>query len=275
MAPIVEASRTLAAPAIEAPRGLASPPVEAPRNRPAPVNMSDDIEYLDQARRTLASVVPRTAAQAQAQIARVLRLAANAHHPAQERAVIDAALFAGIASDGSFVAHEIAPREARRLHEEARQAYWSRRHVPEAFELELKAFGANPNDPEIAGYLAFLHLKLLPAQPERARQLALHAIGTRNSQNPTGRADDWMTFAIASALTGRQTDATHALYAALALTRNLDRSCRTALSALGTFGDRMREPVEALLHRLYAQGRGDDSPYCVWPPSRIAGSRYP
>jgi len=203
MAPIVEASRTLAAPAIEAPRGLASPQVESPRNRPAPVNMSDDIEYLDQARRTLASVVPRTAAQAQAQIARVLRLAANAHHPAQERAVIDAALFAGIASDGSFVAHEIAPREARRLHEEARQAYWSRRHAPEAFELELKAFGANPNDPEIAGYLAFLHLKLLPAQPERARQLALHAIGTRNSQNPTGRADDWMTFAIASALTGR------------------------------------------------------------------------
>jgi len=189
--------------------------------------------------------------------------------------VIDVATSAGIATDVRFVARDIAPREARRLHEEARQAYWSRRHVPEAFDLELKAFGANPNDPEIAGHLAFLHLKLLPAQPERARQLALHAIGMRNAQYPSGRADDWTTFAIASALTGRQVDARHALYASLALTRNLDRSCRTALGALATFGDRMREPVEALLYRLHAQGRADDSPYCVWPPSRTAGSRYP
>lgn len=177
--------------------------------------------------------------------------------------------------DASFIAREIAPREARRLHEEARQAYWSRRHVPEAFDLELKAFGANPNDPEIAGTLAFLHLKLVPAQPERARQLAMHAIGMRNAQYPAGRTDDWMTFAIASALTGRQADARHALYASHALSRNLDRSCRTALGALATFGNRMREPVEALLLRLHEQGRADDSPNCVWPPNDFAGSRYP
>ncbi len=221
----------------------------------------------------LASVVPRTSAQAHAQISRVMWFAANAHHPAQERAVIDAVT--SVATDVAFATHEISPREARRLHEEARQAYWSRRHVPEALDLALKAFGANPNDPEIAGNLAFLHLKVLPTQPERARQLALHAIVMRSAQYSTGLGDDWTTFAIASALTGRQMDARHALYTSLALTRNLDRSCRTALGAVASFGDRMREPVEALLSRLHAQGRADDSPYCVWPPSRSAGSRYP
>jgi hypothetical protein len=276
MAPIVDAARTFAAPAIPAPRQL-SPPlaVEVPGNRPEPFEMRDDSDYLEQARRMLASVVPRTSAHSHAQIARVLWAAANAHHPAQERAVIDVAMSAGIAADGSFVAREIAPREARRLHEEARQAYWSRRHLPEAFDLELKAFGANSNDPEIAGNLAFLHLKVHPMQPERSRQLALHAIGMRNAQYPTGRADDWMTFAIASALTGRQMDARHAFYATLALTRNLDRTCRIALGALATYGERMREPVEALLNRLHAQGRADDSPYCEWSSSRIVGSRYP
>ena len=133
----------------------------------------------------LASVVPRTSAQAHAQISRVMWFAANAHHPAQERAVIDAVT--SVATDVAFATREIAPREARRLHEEARQAYWSRRHVPEALDLALKAFGANPNDPEIAGNLAFLHLKVLPTQPERARQLVLHAIGMRSAQYSTGR----------------------------------------------------------------------------------------
>jgi len=268
---IVEPSRAPIAPGIPMPReSLPPPPLEPPRNRPTPSEVRDDDEYLEQGQWTLASVVPRTSAEVQAQIARVLWFAANAHHPAQERAVIDAAAATGVA----FIAREIAPREARRLHEEARHAYWSRRHVPEALDLELKAFGANPNDPEIAGNLAFLHLKLLPAQPERARQLALHAIGMRNAQYPAGRTDDWTTFAIASALTGRQSDARHALYASLALSRNLDRSCRTALGALATFGHRMREPVEALMLRLHAQGRADDSPYCAWPPSGLAGSRY-
>lgn len=233
----------------------------------------DDDDFIGRARRTLAETVPRSAAHAHAQIARVLWTGANAHHPAQERAVLEAAYSTGMATEGLFLAREVAASHAKRLNEEARQAFWSRRQIPEAFDLQLKAFGANPNDPEITGNLALLHLKLDPPQPERARQLALHAIAVRGPQHRTGRVEDWTTFAIASALTGREADAKHALYVSLALTRNLDRSCRAALGALAIYGERLREPVEAMLFRLHSQGRGDESPYCAWPPDRIAGWR--
>jgi hypothetical protein len=92
----------------------------------------------------------------------------------------------------------------------------------------------------------------------------------RSEHYPTGRPDDWTTFAIASALTGRSADARHALYASLALTRNADRVCRAAVAALSIYGERLREPVEALLYRVHTQGRSDDSPYCAWPANRIA-----
>ena len=58
------------------------------------------------------------------------------------------------------------------------------------------------------------------------------------------------------------------------LARDVDRSCRTALGALANYGERMKEPVEAMLHRLYSQGRGLDSPYCAWPPTWAATNRY-
>lgn len=223
----------------------------------------------------VASVVPRTAARVYAQMTRVLAVAANAHLHVQEREVNDAFLSAGIATELPFVSREDgADRAARRLHEAARHAYWSRRHVPEALELQLAAFGANPGDPEIAGTLAFLHLRIVPVQPERARQLALHAIGLKSARYPTGRPDDWTSFSIASALAGRPADATNALFASLALSRNLDRSCRSALGALANFGERLREPVESFMSRLYAQGRDDDSPYCVQRTTRSAWSRY-
>jgi hypothetical protein len=271
--PVVQAPRPVATPIIQAPRPPAPPMVEASRARPSHAGTDEDDAYLAQARRTLADIVPRTSAQSRAQIGRVLWIAANAYHPAQERAVIAAAASMGVASDVAFVTQDVAAGDARRLHEEARQAYSSRRDVADAVDLELRAFGANPYDPEIAGHLAFLYLKVFPAQPERARQLALHAIGMREGQYQTGGPEDWTTFAIASALTGREADATHALYVSIALARNVDRVCRAALGALAIHGDRMRGPVEALLYRLRAQGRGDDSPYCAWPPNRMTG--YP
>jgi hypothetical protein len=221
----------------------------------------------------LENIVPRTSAQAHAQISRVLLIAASAYHPDQDRAVTAAAASPGVVNDVAFVARDFAPLDARRLHEEARHAYWSRRDIPDALDLQLKAFGANPYDPEIAGHLAFLYMKVLPAQPDRARQLALHAIGMRNGQYQTGRTEDWTTFAIASALTGRETDSKYGFYTLVALTRNADRVCHVALGALALYGERLREPVDALLYRVHAQGRGDDSPYCAWPASRV--SRYP
>jgi serine/threonine protein kinase len=270
-----EPPRTLNAPAIPPPRAVAAVP--PPEIRSESATMQDDLDdddYLDQGRRLVASVVPRTAARVYAQMMRVLAVAANAHLQVQERDVLEAFHAAGIASDAPFVASEASARVARRLHEAARHAYASRRHVPEALELQLTAFGANPGDAEIAGTLAFLHLQIVPAQPERARQLALHAIGLRSTRYPTGRPEDWTTFSIASALAGRTVDAGNVLLASLALTRNLDRSCRSAWSALASYGERMREPVQSLMSRLYTQGRDDDSPYCVQRPTRSAGSRY-
>ncbi len=267
---IVEAPPQLAAPIVAAP--LSPPPraiAEPPRSRSSPNEIRDGDAYRTQARWILENVVPRTSAQSHAQISRVLLLAASAYHPDQDRAVFAAAASPGVLKDVAFVARDFAPLDARRLHGEARQAYWSRRDIPDALDLQLKAFGANPYDPEISGHLAFLYMKVLPAQPDRARQLALYAIGLRNGQYRTGRAEDWTTFAIASALTGRETDARFAFYTLVALTRNADGVCHAALNALAVYGDRLREPVDALLYRLHAQGRADDSPYCAWPASRV------
>jgi hypothetical protein len=220
------------------------------------------------ARNWLADAVPRAASTVQSRIDRVLWSAAAPAHPAQDRAILDAARVTG--GDVAFVSGE-APGEARRLHDEARRAYRVRRHVPEAFDLAMKAFGANPADADVAGHLAFLHLRMLPSQPERARQLALYALGLGGAATPA-RSDDWTTFAVASALTGRTADARHALYASAVLSRDAERTCRAALSALATYGDRLREPVESLLQRM--QRRGDDASGCTAPGS-VAAFRHP
>ena len=160
-------------------------------------------DFALQARRTLAQSVPRTAVQTQAEIAPVLWAAAKAQDPRAEREVVDSAQAVWVRDGATAYSQALDPATARRLNEEAMQAYWVRRNVPEAFELSLKAFGANPNDPEVAGNLAFLHLRVNPAQPETARQLALHAIAVRGTRFRSGRLEDWNTYALASALHGR------------------------------------------------------------------------
>ena len=226
-----------------------------------------------QARRTLAQATPLIAMQVQNEVARVLWVAATAYDPRQDRAVVDAALAVSVSEDASQFTQDIVLGEAQRLNKEALQAYWIRRNVAEAFDLQLKAFGANPRDPEIAGNLAFLHLKISPLQPETARQLALHAIAFRGSRFRTGRIDDWNTYALASALTGRNVDAKNALFVTVALATDVERNCVTALNAIATYGERLREPAEAMLYRIYTQGRGFESPYCAWPPNRAVGMR--
>ena len=75
-----------------------------------------------------------------------------------------------------------------------------------------------------------------PAQPEVARQLALYAISVSGSRR-SARSGDWGTLAIASALAGRNIEATRAFFVEVALTSNLDRTCQTALSAYHSFGN--------------------------------------
>jgi hypothetical protein len=264
---------------VELPAKIPSPYAASPVQRiPEPPAESEAIDrdadqiFASEARRALRQVVPRIAAQAQSEIARVLWVAANANDPTLDRAVIEAAQSISV-GDGSNFSQGIAPTEARRLNDQAMDAYWSRRNMTEAFDLQLKAFGANPYDAEIAGNLALLHLKPSRLQPETARQLALVALAYRGARSRAGRFEDWTTYAIASALTGRVADARNALFVTVALSRNIERSCRTAIGAFSNYGEPLREPVEAMFNRIHMQGRGYETPHCSWPPKWAMGTR--
>ena len=274
----VRAPATIAAPLIAQARPqMRTPPGPAPATIPPPgLRPRDDAQdyWVMQGRRMLADTVPRVAAQAEPEVSRVLWAAALAEHPLQVQAVLEAS-YAGWSSVSAWIpASNLEPAYARRLHNDARHALASGRDVPDAINVELRAFGANPRDPDIAGYLAFLHLQIYPAQAETARQLTLHAIAVSGSRRST-RSDDWGTLAVASALTGRQTDAIRAYLAEIALTNDIDRSCRSALSAYANFGERLRVPVQAMLYRVRSLRRAYEYPSCAWPSYWNAAARSP
>jgi len=285
VAPVPESS--VSAPRIEAPvftprieapppLAMATPPplpMTTPLSRTLPPPPTRESDFAQQGRRALAQSVPRTAVQTQAEIAPVLWAASKAQDQRAEREVVDSAQAVWVRDGTTAYSQAVDAATARRLNEEAMQAYWVRRNIPEALELSLKAFGANPNDPEVAGNLAFLHLRVNPAQPETARQLALHAIAVRGTRFRSGRLEDWNTYALASALTGRDADARNAMYVTLALAGSVERNCKAGLNAIANYGERVREPVEAMLYRIYTQGRAYESPYCAWPPNWAMGMR--
>ena len=252
---------------IPAPPSPASQPILESVVRPQ--DRSQDALVM-QARGMLADMVPRVATRAQPDVSRVLGLAAIANHRSQQQAVVDAAYAKWPSEIAWTPATEIEPIRARRLHDDARQAFTSGR-VSDAVNIELSAFGANPRDPDIAAYLAFLHLRMHPVQPEMARQLALYAISVSGSRR-SARFGDWGTLAIASALAGRDIDATRAFFVEVALTSNLDRTCQTAISAYASYGERLRVPVHAMLDRLDSSDRV--SPYCEWPSSWSTATRW-
>ena len=205
--------------------------------------------------------MPHVAVQARADASTVLWMAGVAYHPAQSAGVVNAAH----GSWNSEQLYTLGPRDparARRLYDEAKRVYSSGR-MAEALDLGVRAFASDPRDPNIAGFLAVLHLSVNPPQPEIARQLALHALAVSGSRR-SARAEDWDTLAIASALTGREADATQALLVELAVTPDLDRSCDTIQRAYATFGERLRVPTQAMLARIRAHRRDYESPNCAW-----------
>ncbi|HUH93055.1 MAG TPA: hypothetical protein VL742_07905 [Casimicrobiaceae bacterium] len=232
-----------------------------------------------EAQRMLSDAVPRVARQGETEVSRVLLIAASAYRPAQDKSLADAARLARIRDETVLSSRSSAPEEARRLHGQARSALASNRNVRRALDLELRAFAADPRDPEIAGGLAALYLKDTPSQPERARQLALVALTARSPTFATTRLEDWQTFAVASALSGHEADARNALYVTLALSANIERICVYGWDTLSSYGEPMRRPVEALLYRVHMRGRSVDSPWCAWPPDwsappRLAGELH-
>jgi predicted Zn-dependent protease len=151
---------------------------------------------------------------------------------------------------------------------------WAHRNIDEAFEMQLRAFGADPYDAEVASNLASLYLQVSPAQPGVARQVVMHAMALSSARLLAPRVQDWNTLAVANALMGREDDAAHALFVTAAIANNLGVSCRAALNAAAHYGDRMRVPVESMLLRIHEQGRDYESPYCVWPPRWTASGRF-
>ena len=227
-------------------------------------------EYVVQAKRVLGDSVARSAAMAEIDANRVMGVAATAWMPAGERVIADAARRTWTANFIPPRGATVSPSVARQFDEAARRAYSEHRDINDVFGLQLRAFGANPTDPDIAGNLAFVYLKLSPPQPETARQVALHAMALRGTQLRAARFDDWTTFAIASALVGREDDARNALYVAVAVTGDLGLSCRAVMGSLASYGDPMRGPVRAMMERIQTYGRTRESPYCNWPPQWVA-----
>jgi hypothetical protein len=272
----VELRAPTSAPAVAAPQhAFVEPPMPARSAPDASLSARADPDPLTtEAKRMLANAVPRVAAQAQHDVSSVLRTAGLPPHPMQAETIAEFAHAKWTSEDEWISASDLSPSYARILHSNARQALASGRGAAQAANIELRAFGANPHDPEIAAYLAYLYLRADPVQPETARALALHAIvvsGPRRS----ARAGDWGVLAVASALTGREADATRAFLVEVALTKDLDATCRAALSAYSYFGERLRAPVQAMLSRVHALGGAYAYPSCASPSFWANAARRP
>lgn len=213
----------------------------------------------------MAEQVPRVAQRGAWLVQRVLSIADQSNNASQDDEIRSAASAIRLAPNDPLMEIGFSASEARNLNGAAALAYSERRNVQEALGLQLRAFGANPLDPEIAGNLAFVYLRQNPPQADAARQLALHALMTRSPKHPAGRVEDWTTFAIASALSGRSRDARNAWLVTIAVAPNLERQCKVAINAYALYGERLRSPVEAMLYRAHSSGRSERSAFCEWP----------
>jgi Flp pilus assembly protein TadD len=200
------------------------------------------------------------AARTERDVARVLTVAARADGPAAEQKVVELARSMSSVNAAAHVPTE-SRSLARSLNAQARAA-WQRQDVQRALALQQRAFRANPNDPEVAGNLAYFYLKVQPAKPALARKLALYALAARGRGFPAGRMQDWGTLAVASALDGREADAVKAMYVMSTVTRDPERACRAAQLAVEQYGPAMRAPARAMMVRMKARGVTSHAPSC-------------
>jgi hypothetical protein len=291
VAPAPVASVATAAPVVAAPPAPVAAPPQAtaaaapapvvavlpqpPAADPAPMSVLLPHEFGTRANALIAEHVPQVSQRAERLVLRVLHAAARMEDSRQDADVFDAARAVRLTADDALAGVARAATDAQRLHDAASAAFWNGRNPAQALDLQLRAFGADPHDEEVAGNLAYYFLKQRPAQPEVARRMALYALAMHGPQFPTGRIEDWTTLAIASALVGRENDASNALFVTLVLSPSLGQTCRAASAAFALHGERLRAPAEALLARIRTWGRSQESPFCRWPPSWPIGVRAP
>ena len=121
------------------------------------------------------------------------------------------------------------------------------------FLASLAAAAAAPLLPDVArGATPTPIMRVIPGTGER---LPVIGLGT------------WITFNVAPNVTNEAPllPVMQTFFATVALSHNIERSCRAAMGALSNYGERLREPVEAMFYRIHAQGRANESPYCSWP----------
>ncbi len=262
------AGSSAASPSAIAPSALSAPAIAPPAGRedPSAFPASAAIDFGARANGLMVNDVPRLAQRAQRLVSRVLFVASRATNVAGDPGILETAGQLGGLTDDPLTRIVVSPRDAQRLDDGARSEYTRRGPTPQGLSLQVQAFGANPLDAGVVGDLAFLLLQQRPAQAEAARQLALHALTLGNLSFPRGRPEDWNTLAIASALTGRDRDARNALRVGLALAPNLERYCQGAIALYSTYGERLRAPVEAVLHDASASAHAPPPLSCEWPP---------
>jgi hypothetical protein len=202
----------------------------------------------------------------------VLFIAGRAEPASNDEDIADAAAALARTPADPLGGMVLAPQDGRLLNEAAEIELLQRGRATEALRLHSMAFGANPLDPDVAGDLARVLLRQRPAQAETARQLALHALTLTDGRPPQSRIRDWTTLAVASALAGRERDARNAFLVTLALSPNVGRQCKAAIDAYAQWGERLREPVEAMLQRASESGRAARSAFCEWPPHWVAST---
>lgn len=273
--PVIAAGPTLPAAPVVAP--VAAPPPLAAAPAPAPVAPVPAAplaprDLSARAGELMSTQLPRIAQRAERLVLRVLVAAAGSEGDGDGEELRSAARAIRLAPGDPQLEAGASAGEARALNEAARTAFWRRNNLAEALSLQTRAFGANPLDAEVVGNLAFLRLKQQPDQPEVARQLALHALTTHDPRYPHGRVEDWTTLAITNALTGRERDARNAWWVSFELAPQAERQCRAAVNAYAVYGERLRAPVEAMLYRAHASGRGERSALCEWPPHWSGGA---
>ncbi|MDQ6628199.1 MAG: hypothetical protein M3Z29_07100, partial [Pseudomonadota bacterium] len=240
----------------------------APSVSPAPVPeaTAEQPDFNARANDLMVNHVPRLAQRAERVVSRVLFAASRAEDVVGDGEVLETAAAIGRPAADAVTAMPVSARDAQQFNDAARVEYSRRGATPQALMLQVRAFGANPQDPDVVGNLAFLLLRQQPAQADAARRLALYALTLHGSRYPQGRVEDWATLAIASALSGRERDAKNALLVSLAVAPNLDRQCRAAMDTYTIYGERMRAPVEAMLYSAHASRRATQASACEWPP---------
>ncbi|MEO8312631.1 MAG: hypothetical protein ABI520_15795 [Caldimonas sp.] len=238
----VAASASAELPAAPADNAL---PVPTPVEREPSVSADLDASAAE----LLQNRIPRAAAAAERQLARVLAVAAGAAELRRRGDVRNAMLALRAATPRAPFEVPVRGAQARQLNEQALAAYWRRDDVDEAVRLQTRAFVANPFDSEVVGNLAFLRLREQPPQAEAARQLALYSLTLNDPRFPTGRIEDWTALAVASALTGHEAAARNAWFASMALASDLQHQCSNAVRTEAVFGEKLRPSVRAMLQR--------------------------